>query len=168
MSSMNITKFGITQAAEYLGVSVASISRWLKNGTLTPTSDPKRPVSKRQLDAMSATFENTVNITVASSMLGLSRETLYQYFRNGKLPFVMVNGRRRVLLSVIEDRRVPVDESHGDVVATLENSVGATKAAAILGVGRTTLYEHFDNGKVPFVMVNGRRRVLLSVIEELK
>ena len=103
------------QAAEALGIGYATVFRWIKAGTLIPiwiggrTLIPqseikrlKQEINKQAAQGRQVDDPNSVNQTRAAEILGISRMTIWQWLKEGKIQAVIVGGLRMIPQSEIK------------------------------------------------------------------
>ena len=62
---------------------------------------------------------------------------------------------------------IPNDSANSSQVSAERIAVGINEAALMLGVGRSTVYNWLDAGKLPSVKVVGRRLIPVSALRSL-
>lgn len=98
------------EVASLLGVSTNTIYNWIVDGQLlTETSEEgKRLIPERELARVLATRDSLqsrdwVPLAIAARVLGVTRQTLYNYTAQGKLRKKVVSGRTFVAAKSLRD-----------------------------------------------------------------
>jgi len=102
-------------------------------------------------------MEKLYKVAEAAKILGITRKTIYNHHKNGKVKLVEQDGNLKMKESDLTLLKTEVFEFYN-----------ISEAAKILGVSRWTIYYAEKQGNLKFTNINGFNKVSAEDIKRLK